>query len=408
MAEDLKISQMPSVTNPTGAEMIPVAIPGSGGSANSNGSIGVQQVVDMSQDGMVSEETWNAERKQFNLYGYINATNSQYSDSSEYRRTGLLPLNKVLPIKVVGFGTKIVAAVTFLDANVNIIKNIPYEDTHAIETIIVNTTDFPPDAAFFSCSTWVNKLSESSYTNSTNNERNENATAYAIQKSKHALFDDMWIAAGHEAGFHYTSIDKISDPTHPYVCNEVHLTYDEAQEVMVVSTPDINMYRRDSINAKTIIYRCNGYSQNHRTNVLSSKGGFITSCHNILALRVSTDYNEMVCNAGDILFWNCRALVNVYGVINISAVNAVIYTILPALVNVKFKGLKANFGLPDSPLLSLDSLSYLVTNAANGTTAITVTVHPTVYAKLTDTSNTEWHAVLTAAVAKNISFATNA
>ncbi len=197
MEEDLKISQMPSVTTSTGEEMIPVAIPGSGGSANSNGKLTLAQVVEKSQEGMVSEETWDAERRQFNLYGYINATNSQYLDNSEYRRTGLLPLNKVLPIKVVGFGTKIVAAVTFLDANGNIIKNIPYEDTHAIETIIVNTTDFPPDAAFFSCSTWVNKLSESSYSNSTSSECKENATAGAIQKSKQALFDDMWIDLGY-------------------------------------------------------------------------------------------------------------------------------------------------------------------------------------------------------------------
>lgn len=44
-------------------------------------------------------------------------------------------------------------------------------------------------------------------------------------------------------------------------------------------------------------------------------------------------------------------------------------------------------------------------NAAN-TSAITITVHPDVYAKLTDESNAEWYAVLTAAAAKNITFAT--
>ena len=38
----------------------------------------------------------------------------------------------------------------------------------------------------------------------------------------------------------------------------------------------------------------------------------------------------------------------------------------------------------------------------------TVTVHPTVYAKLTDTTNTQWHKVLTDALAKNITFATTA
>ena len=37
----------------------------------------------------------------------------------------------------------------------------------------------------------------------------------------------------------------------------------------------------------------------------------------------------------------------------------------------------------------------------------TITVHPDVYAKLTDETNTEWHALLALAAEKNITFATN-
>lgn len=58
------------------------------------------------------------------------------------------------------------------------------------------------------------------------------------------------------------------------------------------------------------------------------------------------------------------------------------------------------------PAISLESLEYLVEHANNGSHPITVTVHPDVYAKLTDTANTEWYAILTAAANKNISFAT--
>lgn len=76
-----------------------------------------------------------------------------------------------------------------------------------------------------------------------------------------------------------------------------------------------------------------------------------------------------------------------------------------ALETVYLRELKVPISFQDSPLISLASLQYLVTTAAN-TSAITVTVHPTTYAKLTDTSNTQWHAVLTSAAAKNISFAT--
>lgn len=55
-----------------------------------------------------------------------------------------------------------------------------------------------------------------------------------------------------------------------------------------------------------------------------------------------------------------------------------------------------------SPKVTLESFRYLV----NGSNNITVTVHTDVYAKLTDTSNTEWHKVLTDAEEKNITFVT--
>ncbi len=79
-----------------------------------------------------------------------------------------------------------------------------------------------------------------------------------------------------------------------------------------------------------------------------------------------------------------------------------------ALEEVRVHTLNFNVSFSDSPKLSLASLQYMVTNGANNATPITVTVHSTVYAKLTDTANAEWHAVLTAAAAKKISFATTA
>ena len=55
--------------------------------------------------------------------------------------------------------------------------------------------------------------------------------------------------------------------------------------------------------------------------------------------------------------------------------------------------------------ISLATLQYAVANAAN-TSAITITVHPDTYAKLTDETNTEWYQVLLDAADKNITFAT--
>lgn len=81
------------------------------------------------------------------------------------------------------------------------------------------------------------------------------------------------------------------------------------------------------------------------------------------------------------------------------------FTYCKSLQNVKFIQLRYNVDLKDSPLLTLESFQYLVENATN-TSAITVTVHADVYAKLTDPQQADWYAVNTAAQGKHISFAT--
>lgn len=104
----------------------------------------------------------------------------------------------------------------------------------------------------------------------------------------------------------------------------------------------------------------------------------------------------------------CRKLKKVLDVINVENVSSSSFSIFrySSLVEYfRIKNIKKNAVISDCPLLTLDTMSYLVDNAAN-TSAITVQVHPDVYAKLTDSSNTDWYAVNTAAQAKQISFAT--
>lgn len=72
---------------------------------------------------------------------------------------------------------------------------------------------------------------------------------------------------------------------------------------------------------------------------------------------------------------------------------------------VRIRKIKQSISFSDSPLLSLESLQYLITNAAN-TSAITVTVHADVYAKIQDETQTEWRALIATAQEKNITFAT--
>lgn len=89
------------------------------------------------------------------------------------------------------------------------------------------------------------------------------------------------------------------------------------------------------------------------------------------------------------------------------------------LETVRIKNLYGNISFAHSPLISSDSISYLVENRTTAhTDVITVTVHADTFAKLTgDTTNpavaaltpaelAQWQQILTAATAKNISFTT--
>ena len=86
------------------------------------------------------------------------------------------------------------------------------------------------------------------------------------------------------------------------------------------------------------------------------------------------------------MFVNCSNLRTVLGYIKMDYCNSVrgMFTGCPSLRTVKLSALKINISFADSPLLYYSSLKYLVDNASN-TTAITVTVHADVYAKLTRT-----------------------
>ena len=105
------------------------------------------------------------------------------------------------------------------------------------------------------------------------------------------------------------------------------------------------------------------------------------------------------------LFYGCQQLVTIVGDITfVNATHNAAFTNCKSLHDVKFNKLQYNVDLKDSPLLTLESFQYLVENATN-TSAITVTVHADVYAKLTDPQQAEWYAVNTAAQGKQISFA---
>ena len=75
------------------------------------------------------------------------------------------------------------------------------------------------------------------------------------------------------------------------------------------------------------------------------------------------------------------------------------------LEDFRLVSLDGSISLQWSPLVNLESFAYMIEHASN-TSPITITVHADVYAKLADESNTDWHALMTSAAAKNITFAT--
>lgn len=108
------------------------------------------------------------------------------------------------------------------------------------------------------------------------------------------------------------------------------------------------------------------------------------------------------------MFHNCIKLRTVIGVLdcgNTNQANDKAFANCRAFENIKLNKLKYSISFGNSPLLSLESLQYLITNAAN-TSPITVTVHADVYAKIQDEGQVDWHALIETAAAKQITFAT--
>lgn len=106
-------------------------------------------------------------------------------------------------------------------------------------------------------------------------------------------------------------------------------------------------------------------------------------------------------------FYFCVKLRKIIGIIRLDKSSGVTsaFDQCLELQDVKLYGLLTNISFAYSPLISIESLQYLITNAANAS-PITVTVHADVYAKIQDEGQVDWHALIETAAAKQITFAT--
>lgn len=203
------------------------------------------------------------------------------------------------------------------------------------------------------------------------------------------------------------------------------ITYQQAMDIYRYTSNGVTM---DNLNVMGY-----GFAQ-FRTNLPPSSGAYwvqisyLFSLNSILeVVRLPQYYPSEVKlepNTRD-AFTGCEKLREIINVMEAPSHVSDVYTWYGTfsrcfkLETVRIKELYGNISFAQSPLISSDSISYLVENRTTAhTNVITVTVHTDTFAKLTgDTTNpavtaltpaelAQWQQILTAATAKNISFTT--
>lgn len=242
-------------------------------------------------------------------------------------------------------------------------------------------------------------------------------------KAKMRLFIDQWNAAWKVSGTVYGKYDpeNAPDAEHPFMGNEIWMTYDEAILVMEYSS-GFSAYQNIflvNIPIKTLLPIPLG---SYNTPV------DIASMNELRTIRFIDALNKGYVKVISQQPWfisNCPNLTKIEGTFNISNMDgSSCFRFLRGSDNIKefrASGLNKHLNLQTNSKLSLATMQYLVNNASTAITAekpVVVTVHADVFAKLTgDTTNpavaaltpselAQWQQILTAATAKNISFTT--
>lgn len=256
---------------------------------------------------------------------------------------------------------------------------------------------------------------------------------YVTDSAKRAVFNDMFNSEGNICNrSHYSrSVSAKYDPenapdaSHPYWCNKIWLTYEEAMDAynhrLAPSESPAGAIRQ-CVPLRTAI--CSLHT------MLGEKLSFSSTFHSLSKLEVArlstNDVQGVWVSNMQGAFYGCSKLKEIMPTIIDSTDSSLswhtAFSRCAELESFQIKELRHNLNLKESPKLSLATMQYLVNNASTEITAgspVVVTVHADVFAKLTgDTTNeaaaaltddekTAWAAVLTAATSKYISFATD-
>ncbi len=264
-------------------------------------------------------------------------------------------------------------------------------------------------------------------------ETNTTDGLYLTDSAKRAVFNDLFNSEGNICNRLHDSRpvsakydpENAPDASHPYWCNKIWLTYEEAMDAY-------NHRLTPSASPAGAIRQCGPL----RTVICSlhtiwgEKLNFNVAFRGLSKLEVvrlsTNDIQGVWVSNMQEAFNGCFKLKEIMPTIIDSTDSSFSWNAAFAdcaeLESFQIKELRHNLSLKWSPKLSLATMQYLVNNASTAITAekpVVVTVHADVFAKLTgDTTNeaaaaltddekTAWAAVLTAATSKYISFATD-
>lgn len=222
----------------------------------------------------------------------------------------------------------------------------------------------------------------------------EAVTGFTRADLKLDLFIDLFNAAAGSNGRY--DPEHAPDKDHVFLLNELWLTYAEAVTVYVSWHKGV--YQNEAL-AKFAV----------RTNM-----PFRTQWNSVLEryaqgnVTVEVLYLPMMLIGNQCMqaFYGCTNLRKVYGLSHLRTnIDSTTFQGCAKLEYVGITHLRGNLDLRWSPLLGADSLRFIVSNADN-TSAVTITVHAEVYAKLTDPAFAEWSGLIAEAAAKNITFIT--
>ena len=363
----------------------------------------------------LDKSDWDARNDKFTIRGKgISQINGQLFSDPLYSATEFIPINRNYDIVVVAQVTDNASALALYDESHQFLGGCSksrdsignVERNIETNTYTLHATDIPVRAAYFRCGTNLG-LGSRTYSNGPTEESRTGAISNLIASSKFALFIDLYNAAFKVGNTVYGKYDpeNAPDPQHPFMGNEIWMTYEEAVAVVIAGRP-YNSDDTPSFYSKKPI----------RTNLpffvtLSGFNEFAFVNDTVEIFRFSdTNYNRIT---GPYAFYRCAKLHTIIG--RIKAEIQHIFGQCPKLTDVEVvvkAGITLQLG--ECPSMSLESFRYMVDNSES----CSLIVHPNTYAKLTGNTTNEaaaaltpeelaqWQQVLTDAVEKNISFAT--